>query len=149
MIWKQWCRGGNKTRPDRIWPGPGQSGPGKTRTAYQIKLSRVLKFNTPHPDISGHGSGHGTKNPEPGSVPGFLISKTKKYIYKYWINEALNPQFFASQHIPLVNKPHGCNSSPSLVKQASSHHHHHEYDHLIKLVTVTTCMYCEKELDSL
>ena len=34
------------------------------------------------PAVSGHGSGHSTKNPEPGPVPAFLLSKKKRGKYK-------------------------------------------------------------------
>ena len=61
--------------------GPGVCGPGKTQTAWMEKADPGIDFQCPA--ASGHGSGHSTKNLEPGPVPGFFIKlKTKKGKYK-------------------------------------------------------------------
>lgn len=62
--------GGNKIRPDRIRPEPGQFGPDFNKTILGIEFQ--------YPDIFGHKFGHGTKNLELGFVPNFVISKIKK-----------------------------------------------------------------------
>ena len=51
-------RGVKKIGLDQIRPGPGISGPGKTRTAYIEKADPGFRIS--NPDLSGHG---------PGSVP--------------------------------------------------------------------------------
>ena len=55
---------------------PGVCGPGKTQTGYMEKADPGIDFQCPA--AFGHRSGHSTKNPEPGPVPGFLLSKKKK-----------------------------------------------------------------------
>ena len=69
-------RDGRKAHPDRIRTRPGTCGPGKTRPACMKKADPGIDFQCSA--VSGHGSGHSTKNPEPGPVLAFLLSKKKR-----------------------------------------------------------------------
>ena len=60
--------------------GPGTCGPGKIRPACMKKADPGIDFQCPA--VSRHGTGHSTKNPEPGPVPAFLLSKKKRGKYK-------------------------------------------------------------------
>ena len=55
--------------------GPGICGLGKIQTGCMKKADPSIDFQCPA--VSRHGSGHSTKNPEPGPVPTFLLSKKK------------------------------------------------------------------------